>query len=268
MDFYQRWMKILFLNFDLWGFSTQFIRSPNHSIIYRLIFFCHLILGSFVSFDILTILARPYFDILGQLNDSSKLGACIFLYWLSIIELFSKHKLSNKLWNIIEKIDEEFWSFKKDNFRSYILKLLLYTNFVIAAFFNFVRIFLQEIYTFQINKIHIPIFWCCFTFFMLFRLNQQFYYLFVLEFIKKTIKVLNYESCELMVTLRIDGRRFKWFCKFYDTIHDLNDVINNIFDWSNFVAILFSFQLILNDINWFYWRILNRFELDIFGNKL
>lgn len=59
--------------------------------------------------------------------------------------------------------------------------------------------------------------------------------------------------------------RFKWIRDYYAIIYEMNETINAVFGWSNVAAILLSFHLVLADVNWFYWKLLNKYEFSILG---
>lgn len=59
---------------------------------------------------------------------------------------------------------------------------------------------------------------------------------------------------------------FKWIREFYQSIHDMNNAYNTVCDRSNVVIILLSFHPMLVDINWVYWKLLNKYQFTILGN--
>lgn len=115
---------------------------------------------------------------------------------------------------------------------------------------------------------------------MMFHRKYMFYYLFFLEFIKHQLKMIDYETNVMMdigrksnlkagITSRIFLRkRLKWIRNYFDATYDLCDATNEIFGWSNAVAICISFSHIVADIFWFYWKILNKYNIDAIGNDL
>lgn len=269
---YPKWMKILLLYFDLWGFNTQFKKFPKHFD--RLIFIVHLILITMATFVIWIFLTRPVDDKLGSVNDSLKLFAILLVYWLSILELNFKQQIQRKFWKIAQNIDWQFCSRCRLSFRPYILKMVFYSLVFILLYQNyFVRLI-------TLNKSGLYWFWFCYTFIYLFRTNQILCYLFYLEFINNQLKMIDYEISEILCVYKSGNmkntkfileqfhrNRFKWFRKFHNSIYDLCDIVNSLFGWSNVAAIIISFHLILADTNWFYWKIFNKFRIDVIGNS-
>lgn len=102
-----------------------------------------------------------------------------------------------------------------------------------------------------------------------------------MELIKNELKMIDCEANEILCACKngkmkrakyfmkkFHRNRLKWVREFYSSIYDMCDILNGVFAWSNVFAILISFQLILTDFNWFYWKMFNNFRVDIFGNDL
>lgn len=272
---YPKWMKFLLLYFDLFGFSTQFNTSQNHSVLYRIIFFIHFILAVVSSLAILTFLRRPIFDKLGAINDSLKLCVTLLVYWLSLFELYFRQKTQKHFWIITQKIDKKFYTHHKLRFRAYALLMSFYSILYVLMYLNYVfRIFSNK-------RSEFNFFWACYSFVGLFHKNQLFYYLFLVEFIKNDLKIIDREITKLLFECkRGEGKnaktflktfycnRFKWIRQFFDSICDLKETLNLVFGWSNVAAIIASFLLTLTEINWLIWRVFNKFNSDVLGNDL
>lgn len=267
---YPTCMTKLFLYFDLWGFSTQF--RSKHQKFYRIIFIVHIVSAMVTTIVTIRFLNRPNNDKLGSVNDTIKMISIVLVYWLSILELHSKQESQRKFWEIVQNIDEHFCCHQHFRINTYILKLMVYVALVLAMYLNYLKRIIvankRELFHFE--------FW--YTFIGLFRINQLFYYLFFLEFIKNELKMINHEANEMMCDskngnlknannflYKFQQHRLKWFRKFYGSIYDLCTIINAVFGWSNLAAIIISFQLILTDFNWFYWKIFNQFHVDVIG---
>lgn len=269
-------MKALFVYFDLWGFSTQFRQSLNHPKIVRTIFIVHIILAMITTLAVLKFVNRPNNDKLSSINDSIKLTAIVLVYWLSVIELYLKKETQRKFWTIVQNIDEYFCCHRHFHVKIYILKLTVYFILTIIMFLNF----LKRLILTKKSQLFYYWFWFWYAFVELFRINQLFYYLFFLEFIKNELKMINNETNEMMCAYKngnlkktkffvrkFHQHRLKWFREFYSSIYDLCTIINTVFGWSNLAAIIISFQLILTNFNWFYWKIFNQFHIDVIGNN-
>lgn len=260
-----KWMSNLQLYFDIFGFCTHFNGIRNQSTVYRIIFIIHVILATVSSLIILSFLRRPIPDKLGAFNDSLKLCLTPVVYWLSIFELYSKQQTQKKFWNIIQQIERKFHAHHKLRFKAYVLIISMYSIFYVLMYFNYLlRIFTDKKSVFML-------FWSCFTFVGLFRTNQFFYYLLCMEFVKNELEMIKFDVDEILhnkvknCSRTFDRHHFKSIRQFYDSIYDLKEIVNSVFGWSNVVAIIVSFQLLLAEINWFYWRIFNKFNSDVIG---
>lgn len=265
-------MKALLLYFDLCGFSTQFVQSHKFD---RLIFIVHIILVTVTTVMIGKFLIRPVDDKLGTINDSIKFFTILIMYWLSILELYSKRNIHRKFWGRLQEIDKKNCCHKNLHFRAYILKISIYFMLYMSMYLNYLKIL------FSTDNSDLYYFWFCYTYIGLIRQNRFFYYLFHLEFVLNELKIINREVSEMLsvckngklkhknVFLRkFHHNRFKWIREFYESIFDMCDVINAIFGWSNAVAILLSFILIITEYNWFYWKIFNKFQYNTMGDYI
>ena len=125
-------------------------------------------------------------------------------------------------------------------------------------------------------------FWFSYIFVLSVFQNRSFYYLFFVELIKYELHLIWSELDEIMSN-RHSGKsksvwkekdfikqfyriRFKWIREFYQSIYDMNIALNTVFGWSNVVIILLSFHLMLGDINYVYWKFLNKYQFSILGN--
>lgn len=275
---YPTWMKILFLYYDFWGFCTLYktpLRKPKY---YRVIFAFHLFLVTFATVGIFLFLFRPINDVLGHLIDSLKLCAHLLVYWISIFELYLKQQTQQKFWNILNFIDKHLCSHRFNCFKSsYLLKIIVYFVIIMTFLLNYVII----LFSMTASNKSSYYFWFCYALIVLFHKHQAFYYLFYLEIIKYELKMVRNELDEMwqfcenqeMKSTKqfakvFQCKRFKWIRELYESIYDMNDVVNTVFGWSNIVAISFSFLLILADINWLYWKSFNKYRIDRIGKLL
>lgn len=268
---YPRCITYLLLYFDLWGFSTHFQTSQLTR--YRFIFAFHIIVASISTFWFVQFMRRPNNDQLGTFNDTFKLTGVLSVYWLSILELNFKQQIQRRFWIIVRKIDKEFCSHKNLRFRSYNLKMIIY--FIVFALM-YVNYFAE---LFRFNGSDLYGFWVCSAFVMIFYRKHMFYYLFYLEIVKHQLKMIDYEMSSMKCVCQsgkmkvgkvfrtFHHKRLKWFRDYYNSIYDLGDAINTIFGWSNAAAIGIAFGQILADTFWFYWKILNKYEIDVIGNN-
>lgn len=256
--------------FDLWGFCTQFKRSPRQRNYDRLSFILHIVLCTIFTIFLFAYLKRPVQDNLGIFNDGIKLNAMLLVYWLSIIESYSSRKTQKKFWDIVQQIDQQFCSHRQVYFRIYIIKMVIYLTCLVLFLSNYICHILPD------SELHY--FWFFFTSFQIYYNNRLFYYLFFLEFIKHELECIEKEVGEMLNSLersklqsakeflkKFHIERFKWVREYYGLVCDLCGIANDVCGWSNVAAVPLPFLLFMTNINWFYWKLLNLFEIDIVG---
>lgn len=266
---YPKWMRALLLYFDLWGFFTQFNQSQRFD---RLIFVLHIILASVTTFVFVQFLSRTFGDKLGTINDHIKYCAILVVYWLSLLELFSKRKAHRRFWISLENIDKQFCCHQNLRFRTYILKISLYFTLFVLMYVNYFNVLFSK------GNSDLYYFWFCYTYIGLYLKSQFFCYLLHLEFVINELKIIDREVNDMLDAYgnghrktrkvflrRFHRNRFKWIRKFYETIYDMCDSINGVFGWSNAAIVLFSFLLMVTEFNWFYWKMYNQFQNDAVG---
>lgn len=267
---YPRWMLSLLFYFDLWGLCTQFKRSPTQPNFHRLILAVHTFLASMATsliFQYLFFLSLVDDLPLRAVNDVLKFTVLLLVYWLSIMELYSKRYTQRKFWHIVDYIDKRFCSLQRFDLGSYPIKLEIYFS---------LSLFVYCIDFKQLFSVKFVSFWLCYLFIVWIYQNRSFYYLFYLEWIKQELKRVNNEAGEIMHTYanstlhmknifmnQFHRNRFKWLRQYYGSIYDLSEAMNSVFGWSNAVTILVSVHLILADTNRFYWKIFNRYHTSV-----
>lgn len=267
---YSLWLVNLTFFFDLWGLCTEFKDSPRQLSFDRIIFVLHILLA--IVFTVLTFvfLKRPVQDYLGIFNDSVKLNSMLLVYWLSILESYSTRRTLKKFWIIVQQIDQQFCSHQFLCFKSYFVKMITYFIFLIMFLLNYVWKISPN------SDLHY--FWFCFTSYQIYFNVRLFYYLFFLEFIKHELKAINQEVSAMLACLKrnklrnakdfiriFHRNRFKWFRQYYGCVYELSNIINSVCGVINCAAIPLPFLLLLTDVNWFYWKILNMYDVDIIG---
>lgn len=273
---YPRWMQNLLLYFDFCGFCTQFRQGPNQQKIDFSILIVHVILATITTFFISLYLRRPVADTLGNLNDTLKFFVLVLGYWLSIFELYFKQKTQQQFWHLLRNIDRKFSSHQSFSFSKFLFKMRIYFAITTFAYFVYLHRLISN------SGDRFLDFWFSYIFVVLAYQNRSFYYLFFLEIIKYELNLIYRELGEILCE-RQNGKfkdvwkkkcfikkfcriRFKWIREFYQSIYDMNGTINTVFGWSNVAVILLSFHLVLADINWFYWKLLNKYQFNILGN--
>lgn len=261
-------MSRLFFYFDLWGLSTEF-----NSKFTLIAFVFHIILAFLATTNIIFYMMRPDDDKIARIIDFLKLSVLCVVYWLSVIELYSKKNVQRLFWQHVFTIDQLLCSHRQYTLKNYLKKTKIYFIVLFVAYaLNLKRLIHNTGSKFLY-------FWIPYAFLLTFFKTRSFYYIFFLAFIKNELKIIEQET----ITLRNDYNamkftnrthpfaqkfhrsRFKWIRQYYGLIYDLCSTVNTMFGCSNIVVILFSFHLILIEINWFYWKLLNKYQFNING---
>lgn len=259
---YPKWLSVLMCYFDLWGFCSQFRTTPNQQTIYKIIFMCHLALDLYVTVVIVEFLKRPIGDSLGVLIDSMKLCPHTLMNWISVCELYFKHRTQNKFWNVIQNINEQFFSHDNLCFKAYLIEMIIYFIVLILMFLN---------YLIYVRRSELISFWIASIFIISFFKHYFFYYLFYSEFIKYELTQVERKSFEICTNVHLKlshSNQFQKIRRLYESVNELFNVVNEVFRWSNAVGVPISFLLMLVDINWFYWKIFNKYQVDFLGKHL
>lgn len=66
---------------------------------------------------------------------------------------------------------------------------------------------------------------------------------------EKNCRILNHED------------NLKRISEYYQLMRELRDELNLVFGYSNPLTILFSFGLIMTEVNWVYWRLYNKVDI-------
>lgn len=271
---YPKWMTKLLFYFDLWGYQSEFRTNSNQQKFDGFVLTLHIILASIFSVSIFTYLRNFSADILGTFNDTLKLYSILFVYWLTIVESFIQRDSQRKFWDIVARIDQQFCSHQNVCFKFYACKMaLVYIISILLHAYYAIRIFI-------VNQHVLYLFWTCYTAVVFFYTNRFFYYLFYMEFIKHQLQTIDQEIGEILLAHKINRLyvyskisrirnfhedRFKWIRAYFGSVHDICTNTNSVFGWANVATILLPFLIFLTDINWFYWKVFNKYRTDPFG---
>lgn len=260
-------MKILVLYFNLWGFP-QFRVLLHQQKCDRFSLSIHLALVLIATLVLCAFFQRPTNDNLGSLNDATKMFANLIIYWLSLLELNYKQRTQQKFWAILKK-QNQYHGF---SLKVYLFKLVIYFILLSIMFLNYYITFISV----SESALILYGFWFCYTLIVMFCKHHLFYYLFFVEFIKHELKMvineldnIRFKRAEFKnrnaFVNKSFSNRVKLIRSSYGSIYDLCDILNTVFGWSNVLAISFQFLLILADINWIYWKLLNFYRIDLIG---
>lgn len=240
-----KWLVYFLSYFDFWGFCTEYNYRPK---IVHSIFLFHCLLGIAFTFFIADHIRNYDENGLANVNEIVKFVGSMVVYWSSIIESYWKRTYQKKFWNIQKQLNNSI------NNRSYSKKLwkklwfiVMYTSVITIYFTNFI---IRRIFT----EGHIQ-FWITFTFVKFMYLNRIFYYILHLKLI-----LFELETIWRRLQVHSSPNQYRRIRQQYQAVVDLCDCVNSVFEWSNFVTILYTFLLTLTDLNWVYWQWFNSRE--------
>lgn len=276
---YPKWIKWLFLYFDLWGLCTQFRKCTNQPNFKVILFILHLVLASVATIIIVLHLLRSDIDKMARLNDSLKFAVIFVAHWVSLIELYSKQTLHKIFWIFVFSIDQNFCSHQQFKLTNYLNRMKIYFSLAAIAYGFYFHTLIHN------SGSKFIAFWLSYSFLVLFFKTRSFYYVFYLELIKNELKMIDHElatildDCNSMKSKNFmrnnqfaeqirsfQQNRFKWIRQYYELVYNLCGTVNTMFGRSNIVIISLTFHLILIDINWFYWKLLNKYQFNVNGN--
>lgn len=270
---FPHWVTKLLQYYDLFGFCTELKASHRYQLYVRSIVTVHIILVFIVTFVMVHYVEDIAVDALGAANDIVKYGGALLVYWSSVIESCLKCRTKRKLWKIYQSIDEHHCSHRGLRKRNYLLKFITYFS---AMAYIYLSYLLQVIDFAGSSYI---VFWFSYVALMIMYQNRAFYYLFHLELIKSELDMIGKEIDKIVQSFRMNGhnqnryygrnsmfetferKRLKWIREYYGLVGELSECLNSVFGWSNLATILFSFQIILTDLNWIYWKLYNKQQI-------
>lgn len=241
-------IHILLQFFDFFGFYTEIRSLKLNSKASGKIFLLH-ILWAFTATVIVIIFSMSTIALSGVLpyivNNTLQNLFGVFTYWVIIIESFTQRKIQRRFWLIYQRIHFEQHHklpYRKSHFKIYLIKLMTYLSAITPINLYLMCYFLSFVDNFFLFRFS-------YAFFVMVYQSRIFYYLFYLELIKhELIAIENTLKNDALIG---DGQ-MKTIHKHYSQIYELNECVNQIFGWSNFVTILFCFELPLTDANWAY----------------
>lgn len=262
---FPRWLNRLMWYFDLSGLSSEFHTTSTYQKVIRFAITFQFLLGIIVTALLIVYLRRPINDPLGTLNDVIKHGGNTVVYWLALIELSTKQSIRRRFWKIFNKIDSQFCCHRDFILRNYLIKFYLCMFAFLIAFIFYLNGIVSHTGT------RILYFW--FTHFILsiLFLNRVFYYLFYMELIKYELCNIERETKEMAKSKKkffmndFEKKRFLWIREYFQSVYQMCNYLNKFLTYSNAATIIFSFQFIVTDILWIYWKIYNKHHIQPFG---
>lgn len=256
-------IRFLLNFFDICGFYTETKEKTKSRI-----FIVHSLWAFILTCFCVACSTEPM--ILGDglpylVNELLQIMNGMLTYWVIIVESYVQRETQRKFWRIYRFIDTMKTSCTRKFLRIYYFKFVEYL--VVVAI---IQLYFTQHFTHYVK--HYSLFRICYLFSQIIYQYRVFYYLFYLELIKFELKMIKNELKD-MVSLsqfqhsfaRCTRRRhkrcynsmrrstensLKRISSYCQLVFELTKCINQIFGWSNFTTVLYSFHLPLTDGNW------------------
>lgn len=240
-------IKYLLTIFDLCGFYTETSSIPGKNEFNILLF--HISLAILLTIFIFLFATQPRFvsdASFNMVNNLVQFISALITYWMIVIESFYQRKYQRRFWQI-------YWEQKhasKPNIRIYLFIFIEYT-FLFTA--------IQLILMHYFSVIHGVFVYFLFTAFVYIKFYQYriFYYIFYMKLVQENLRLL-----EIQFNVEKQGnsmnKHFNLIRKNYQRVHEMISCLNHTFGWSQFFTILFSFHILLTELNWSYWGLHKR----------
>lgn len=226
---------VRFLNFfDAFGFNSGASKLSNHRTVIGLIQILHVVivvLLTFFQFRLIFFILTP-FGIADVMNETVQYSALLYTYWLIIVDSLLQHRSHMRFWAIVEEINRNFCGQLKC-YRNYTIKLIEFHT--LLAFVSLITWSSNDwtmfdaglAYSVLIKIVHI----------------RMFYYIFCLDTVNFQLE---------MIECGVKSQRLKRTREYIYNTHEMVDILNEIFGWSQVAAIPCCFYLLTTDINWVY----------------
>lgn len=255
--------KIWILKFyDCWGCNTGLTKISKNKSICFFIYFLHIVsaclLTTYKYFMIVELLRL--IGTLQTINEMIQYTAGLFTYWMIILDSIAYRNKFHIFWRIYQEIDNQFCS-QTMLFRGYMLK---FNEFFPISIFLYMMIYATNSF---------PDSSSVFAFLIIISICQLriFYYLFCVEIVKCQLKIIEHDLIMMKNMLNFTGmtqqfplmsetspivpfelNRFKWVRGYHHRTSELMDLLNEIFGWSQAVAVSFCFYSFATDSNWLF----------------
>lgn len=236
-------IKCILNFFDIFGYNSSVSTLSNRQAVAYFIYAVHILIAiSYTLYQIRLWFLLEEMPLLEILNSMLQYSIALYTYWFVILDSIiyrEKHKL---FWKIFQKLDTtHLHHFKTTIFWS-VLKMFGYfcsTTFCITLII-FVTIY--------------PVNDSMYVHNILIKLCEVriFYYTFCLEIVNIQLKTIESEliSGKRRTRSWLDSNQFKWIRIYFECVHDMTNLINELFGFSHVLNISCCFYVILTDMNY------------------
>lgn len=256
---FSKWIVFTLKIFKALGFQTVLPgTSKQQKFSPHLIFIVHISLATFatlyskeVEYFFHTINTR-----METINGMLQYYFTVATYCIAIIESYVQRKHQQRFWQVFDQINIflENAQYKHVTLRRYLMKYFELLVFF-AAFISYHCA--RELMCLP-NAVYCSLGMLC--------RNKVFHLLFYIELIKFELKILENEvkqifkindnkDCIIILNRNanikeLDRKRFVWLQENYQILNELSEFINSQCGWSTLATVVYSFCLLLSDINW------------------
>lgn len=249
--------------FDIFAYNTGSSKLSNNKIVSILIYVLHILLIIFVSlfqlqFEALVLSNYEFLEIFNQILQYL---AALFTYLLTIVDSFVHRRAHTRFWNLVQRIDQNFYQQSRFTFRCYGWKFI--------EFFS-----VMSLSTYLISTVSNNTFFLLICVYDIIGEVRVFYYLFCLEILHFQLKMIETEMKIIQnnlnqtkvdysnpaqfsestnrVSFEFELQRLKWIRGYFHCAYEMVNLLNEIFGWSQVQTISFLFYLLLTNLNWVY----------------
>lgn len=261
-------IRLLLKFFDFCGFYTETSNQSAKGKSKSRIFVVHSVWAFILTCFSVACSMEPM--ILGDglpylVNELLQMMNGLLTYWVMIVESYLQRENQRKFWRIYEYIETFHKTCKRTFLRTYFLKLIEYLTVI-----SIIQLYFTQHFTHYVK--HYSLFRICYLFSQIMYQYRVFYFLFYLELIKYELKMIEHELKDVVALNQFrhsfarGKRRRNYGCYtsmerfgentlkrisvYCQLVFELSKCINQIFGWSNFTTVLYSFHLPLTDGNW------------------
>lgn len=248
--------------FDCWGGNSGLTNISKNKNICFFIYFLHIVFACLLTTCKYFFVVELLFLIgaLETINEMIQYNAGLFTYWLIIVDSIAYRNKFHIFWRIYQEIDNQFCC-QTMPFRGYMLKFI---EFFPISIFLYMMIYATNSF---------PDSSSVFAILIIINICQLriFYYLFCVEIVKCQLKIIEQDLIIMKNMLKFTGatrqfplmfetspilpfelNRFKWVRGYYHRTSEMMDLLNEIFGWSQVVAVSFCFYSFATDLNWLF----------------
>lgn len=254
--------------FDAFGFNSGWTKLSNSPLSVALFRLLNILSVSFFTHYKYHFVMEYYssFGIIDKVNEMIALSVPLYAWWLVIIDSFLQQHSHKQFWTIIQQINDRYCDQSKYNYRPYLLKFIEF--FIVTSLF---AIFVLASTALQSSEMFLDLLFAFAHVLLIKVLHMRiFYYLFCLDLVNFQLKVIDCEmtsikNCDLnkmnnygtenmgqISKMSFLSSKSKRFHEYSGCTFELVNHLNEIFGWSQVIAIPSCFYLLLTDLNWMF----------------